>query len=137
MHPIPAPTMFVARTSMSAMTGEATVLASVAAGPVDDPSGRLAGLFDAHHERLYRLARRLSRSQDDARDLLQDTFLRAAAHAARVPYGAEHEEAWLVRVMINICRDRWRQIANRARHDTAISAIHPATAADPEAATIA
>ena len=29
-------------------------------------SDRLAGLFDAHEDRLYRLARRLSRSADQA-----------------------------------------------------------------------
>jgi DNA-directed RNA polymerase specialized sigma24 family protein len=36
---------------------------------------RLATLFDAHHERLYRLARRLVPTADDARDLVQETFL--------------------------------------------------------------
>ena len=32
-----------------------------------------------------------------------------------IPQGATHEEAWLVRVLINICRDRWRQNAVRTR----------------------
>jgi DNA-directed RNA polymerase specialized sigma24 family protein len=39
------------------------------------PSDRLASLFDIHHERLYRLARRLAPSKDDALDLVQETFL--------------------------------------------------------------
>ncbi len=42
------------------------------------PPARLASLFDVHHERLYRLARRLAPSKDDALDLVQETFLKAA-----------------------------------------------------------
>ena len=119
------------------MTGEAAVLVAAAVPPADAATERLGLLFDAHHDRLYRLARRLSRNADDARDLLQDTFLRAAAHAARLPAGTAREEAWLVRVMINLCRDRWRQAASRARHDAAVLAASPAPATDPESAAIA
>ena len=36
-----------------------------------DAVERVGLLFDTHHQRLYRLARRLSRSADDARDLVQ------------------------------------------------------------------
>ncbi len=39
---------------------------------------RLEALFDAHHRRLYRLARRLCDTHEDARDVVQDTYLRAA-----------------------------------------------------------
>jgi RNA polymerase sigma-70 factor, ECF subfamily len=76
---------------------------------------RLGSLFDAHHGRLYKLARRLSNSREDARDLVQETFLRAAQAVASIPDGRSHEEAWLVRVMINICRDGWRRTAVRKR----------------------
>lgn len=82
-----------------------------------NPADRLAALFDSHHERLYRLARRLSPSADDALDLVQETFLKAARSATSVPLGATSEEAWLVRVLINIRRDQWRKTAVRKRHD--------------------
>ena len=78
---------------------------------------RVSALFEAHHERLYRLARRLAPTADAALDLVQDTFLRAARSAASVPAGLANEEAWLVRVLINIQRDQWRKAAVRARYD--------------------
>src|SRR5262245_34119850 len=104
----------------------------------DDPAARLAALFDAHHERLYRLARRLSGHADDARDLVQETFLRAARSPGSVPMGAASEEAWLVRVLINICRDGWRKRAVRTRFDPVHAAeTIPRPASDQETALVA
>ena len=82
-----------------------------------NPADRLSALFDAHHDRLYRLARRLTTNVDDALDLVQETFLKAARSQAAVPVGLTREEAWLVRVLINIRRDQWRKTAVRTRHD--------------------
>jgi RNA polymerase sigma-70 factor (ECF subfamily) len=82
-----------------------------------DPSAaRLSALFDAHYERLYRLARRLVPTSDAAADLVQDTFLKAARAIASIPIGVTDEEAWLVRVLINVRRDEWRKTAVRRRH---------------------
>jgi RNA polymerase sigma-70 factor (ECF subfamily) len=81
-----------------------------------DTEARLTLLFDAHHRRLYGLARRLSPSAEDARDLVQDTYLRASQKLRSVPFGASKEEAWLVRVLVNLCRDHWRQRTVRQRH---------------------
>jgi len=87
--------------------------AAEASGP--DAAERLSRLFDAHYDRLYRLARRMSGSTDAARDAVQDTFLRAARSPHLVPDGAASEEAWLVRVLVNICRDEWRKRDVRRR----------------------
>ena len=93
-------------------------IVSAMAMAVDErPSDRIAALFDAHHRRLYRLARRLTHSADDALDLVQDTFLRAARAPGSVPCGAEREEAWLVRVLINLRRDQWRKAVVQKRYD--------------------
>ena len=104
-----------------------------------DPVGRLAGLFDAHYDRLCRLARRLAPNADDALDLVQETFLRAARRPKSIPAGASNEEAWLVRVLINIRRDQWRRASVRARHqDTALqNARNEDTRRSPEAGLIA
>jgi RNA polymerase sigma-70 factor (ECF subfamily) len=119
------------------MTGQAIAMSATADRPTDDTTARLGSLFDAHHQRLYRLARRLSRSAEDASDLVQETFLRAARHAASVPEGAGHEEAWLARVLINLARDRWRQLAVRKRgaDDAALSTTP--VVADAETAVLA
>jgi RNA polymerase sigma factor (sigma-70 family) len=117
------------------MTGHAIVMAAAAESTMEDSGARVAGLFDAHHQRLYRLARRLSGSSEDARDVVQETFLRAARRPRSVPEGASHEEAWLVRVLINICRDRWRQVAVRRHHSAAV--MQPTSSAHPEPALLA
>jgi RNA polymerase sigma-70 factor (ECF subfamily) len=54
-----------------------------------------------------------------------------------VPDGPSHEEAWLVRVLINICRDRWRAQATHTRLDPRGDAGRSLEPADPEAAFIA
>ena len=117
------------------MTGEVATVAA-ANHEADAAADRLGTLFDAHHQRLYRLARRLSRSADEARDLVQDTFLRAARAPASVPAAASAEEAWLVRVLVNLCRDRWRQMTNRERLDRA-TAPPAIESTNPEDALVA
>jgi RNA polymerase sigma-70 factor (ECF subfamily) len=118
------------------MNGQAIAMPAAAERPDEDGVARIGSLFDEHHQRLFRLARRLSRSVDDARDLVQETFLRAAKSPGSIPFGASHEEAWLVRVLVNICRDRWRQsvVRTRARVEGHITA--PADV-DPEPALMA
>lgn len=83
----------------------------------DRPADRVSALFDAHHDRLYRLARRLAPNADDALDLVQDTFLKVARSPTSVPLGLTDEEAWLVRMLVNIRRDQLRKASVRKRHD--------------------
>src|SRR5215469_5288001 len=92
------------------------VVHNLAVAEVTDPAERLAALFDAHYERLYRLARRLTASTDDALDLVQETFLKAARSPKSIPGGLAPEEAWLVRVLVNTRRDQWRKASTCKRH---------------------
>jgi RNA polymerase sigma-70 factor (ECF subfamily) len=112
---------------------------AVVSEPISDPSSeRLETLFLAHSDRLYRLARRLTGTSDEARDLVQDTFLRAASVLKSVPVGLRAEEAWLVRVLVNIQRDRWRKSAVRKRLNAAVvTATHPDQLSNGESALIA
>jgi RNA polymerase sigma-70 factor (ECF subfamily) len=98
------------------MSGQVVaVSAAMGERPQEDAAARVAALFDAHQARLFRLARRLVRAPDDPSDLVQETFLRAARAPERVPHGFANEEAWLVRVLINVCKDSWRHRAVRTR----------------------
>lgn len=95
--------------------GDTIVMALAADTPRPEAAERLGQLFDTHQSRLYSLARRLTKSPDAARDAVQETFLRAARSPQSIPCGMPHEEAWLVRVLINICKDEWRKQAVRGR----------------------
>ncbi|WP_371552547.1 sigma-70 family RNA polymerase sigma factor [Streptomyces sp. NBC_00554] len=76
--------------------------------------------FEASRGRLASLAYRLLGSAADAEDAVQDTFLRwQAADRERV----EVPEAWLTRVVTNLCLDRLRSA--RARHERAAGAWLP------------
>jgi len=102
------------------------------------PSTRLADLFDLHHQRLYRLARRLTGTREEAQDLVQETFLRVARSPSAVPSGLRSEEAWLVRVLVNVCRDQWRRKSSRRRLDEKYQTVAgPMTTPNPENALVA
>jgi RNA polymerase sigma-70 factor (ECF subfamily) len=103
----------------------------------DDRSDRLAALFDAHEDRLYRLARRLAASTDDANDLVQETFLRAAKSLRSVPTDPAKEEAWLIRVLVNIRRDEWRRAIVRRRSAAILGAGAATDDSNLESALIA
>ncbi|GHI10278.1 RNA polymerase subunit sigma-70 [Streptomyces cellostaticus] len=76
--------------------------------------------FEASRDRLASLAYRLLGSAADAEDAVQDTFLRwQAAERERV----EVPEAWLTKVVTNLCLDRLRSA--QARHERAAGAWLP------------
>jgi RNA polymerase sigma factor (sigma-70 family) len=128
------PTPFV---SVHVIVVMSATLPAAVAGPVSDVlTERLGTMFDAHHQRLFRLARRLSPGIEEARDLVQETFLRAARAQHSIPSGSE--EAWLVRVLVNIRKDEWRRQAAKKRIDPEREALSlRAEPSDHEAAFIA
>ncbi|WP_438290661.1 sigma-70 family RNA polymerase sigma factor [Streptomyces sp. HUAS TT7] len=76
--------------------------------------------FEASRGRLASLAYRLLGSAADAEDAVQDAFLRwQAAHRERI----EVPEAWLTKVVTNLCLDRLRSA--QARHERAAGAWLP------------
>ena len=109
------------------------ILSSPTLPATDD---RLGDLFDLHHQRLYRLARRLSGSAEEAHDLVQESFLRAARSIHRVPSTARGAEAWLVRTLVNLCRDGYRRAQVRRRAAATVLAVAPA-AVEPEERLVA
>ncbi len=89
--------------------------AITAEGSRESSFERVARLFEAHHQRLYRLARRLLAEPAEAQDLVQETFLRAVRRPSSVPAEETAAEAWLVRILVNLCRDLHRRRRVRER----------------------
>jgi RNA polymerase sigma-70 factor (ECF subfamily) len=118
------------------MDAQAIPMAVAVEQSPDAAASRIGVLFDRHNQRLFKLARRLSRTIEDAHDLVQETFLRAARSPHAIPDGLPNEEAWLVRVLINLCRDRWRQSSVRTRV-MASGHVPSESAIDPEPSLIA
>ena len=69
--------------------------------------------------------------------MVQETFLRVARASMAAPNGSSAEEAWLVRILINLCRDQWRRRAAERRRSAHAEALHVAMPVDPESAAIA
>ena len=64
-------------------------------------------LFEAHGASLFRFARVMLRTPQDAEDVVQTTFVRLLDHLARG--GARSNlKAWLFSVTANLCRDQLR-----------------------------
>jgi RNA polymerase sigma-70 factor, ECF subfamily len=90
-------------------------------------------LFELHHERVYRVARRLTGSREDAEDVLQTVFLRLVRREEPVPV-AEEAASYLHRAATNAGLDllRRRKAARSESLDHAERHADPAP--DPESA---
>ena len=75
-------------------------------GPAADPS--VAALFEQHHERVFRVARRITGSAEDAEDVLQTVFLRIMRRQDP-PLRAEDAANYLHRAATNAAVDLLRR----------------------------
>ena len=98
--PVPAPAL---------RGGKGAVLRPGAAGPgVAEPFGRadvrrqeFEEVTLPHMERLFQFARRLTRSHEEAQDVVQETYLRAWRFFHRFEKGT-NARAWLYRILHNV-----------------------------------
>jgi len=96
-------------------------------------------LFEEHRTRIYRICLLYADSTDDAKDILQETFLRAykSVHKFR---GESSFTTWLTRIAINIClnmrRDRRaaEPIEDADRLDSATLGLPDSIEGNPEEA---
>lgn len=84
----------------------ASPLTRSAAEPVADPS--VAALFTQHHERVFRVARRITGSAEDAEDVLQTVFLRIMRRE-EPPLRADDAANYLHRAATNASLDLLRR----------------------------
>ena len=79
----------------------------IAAHTRGDPHA-FAELFRRHRDRLWAVALRTMRDQEDAADALQDAMISAFRNAAS--FRAESQvTTWLHRIVVNACLDRMRR----------------------------
>jgi RNA polymerase sigma factor (sigma-70 family) len=101
------------------------------------PPEDLGSLFDRCQARLFRLACRMVDDREEARDLVQETFLRAARHPLAHKGGGPRAEAWLFRVLINLARDHYRRRGVRVQAAQGLETTLPQPPSDPEGRAIA
>lgn len=89
----------------------------------------LRDVFDASYRRLVVQLFGVTGSMDEAEDLVQEAFVRAAATGRRFAR-VENPEAWLRTTAINAHRSRWRKIRNGRRAQEHL--VPPADPADLE-----
>lgn len=65
---------------------------------------RAESALEKYGDSLMRVAYTYTRNMEDAKDMVQDAFLRLMTGAPQF-LTDEHEKAWLIRVTINICKN--------------------------------
>jgi RNA polymerase sigma factor (sigma-70 family) len=79
---------------------------------IDGDAAAFRALFDRHAPVLYRLARRRLSSDDDARDVVQQTMLQV--HRARHDFRrGSRLRPWLFTIAMNLVREHYRRHSRR------------------------
>lgn len=89
-------------------------------------------LYDAHVDRVFRLACRLMGDEDQARELTQDTFIRAFQQLPKFR-GDSALATWLYRVTVSVASNTRRRFRRRERETDLTEAAHIAAGGTPNA----
>src|SRR5260370_31276632 len=81
-------------------------------------------LHERHRERMFRVARRITRHREDAQDAVQESFLSAYVHLAKFDERARFS-TWLTRITINaaLMKIRKNRISREVRVEDAADAV--------------
>jgi len=74
-------------------------------------------LLRLFHKRVYNLAYRLLGDHEEAADLTQETFIRAYKAYHRFKGTSEAIYPWLCRIAVNGCKNRFKELERRNRHE--------------------
>ncbi len=90
-------------------------------------------LYDAHVDRVYRLAYRMSGEDDLARDFTQETFVRAYQRLAQYR-GESAFSTWLHRIAISVTLNGLRKSARHRGRERSLDEAHavPSPVREPE-----
>lgn len=98
---------------------DATDRAAVLTRARQGDSEAFRSLVERHSQRVFRLAYRLTGNEQDAEDVVQESFLRAYRHLGRFEARADFG-TWLYRIVANTAIELVR--SRRVRHDPARTA---------------
>lgn len=93
---------------------EERLIRSAAAGD-EEAFCRIVELFQ---DRIFRFCLQWLRDPDDAREVCQDTFIRAYGAIAKYRNRGAQFSTWLYRIALNLCRDRHKSKSARQRRQT-------------------
>jgi RNA polymerase sigma-70 factor (ECF subfamily) len=77
--------------------------------------GAFGTLVERYQDPLFRYARHMGFGEADARDILQDAFVRAFRHLERCG-DPDRFDGWLFKITANLCRTAASKGANREEH---------------------
>ena len=86
-------------------------------------------LVERHYDSAYRVALRITGSAPDAEDIAQDVCLALASKLSSFR-GTSRFSTWLYRVVVNACRDHYRQRATSDRLHSNYAMIYEFSRAD-------
>ncbi len=75
----------------------------------------LVRYIDLYQTLLYRLAYGTTLSHSDSEEIVQETFVRL--YTSHNSFDDESAKAWLIRVCVNMCKNRNKLFWNRAREE--------------------
>lgn len=83
----------------------------------DIPDRSVEEVFSVYGNMLYRIAFVMMKNAFDAEDVVQDTLIKYMEHReSGNPFETEeHRKAWLIRVDINLCKNRLRFYKNHPK----------------------
>lgn len=84
----------------------------------DRIASSLEDLLDIYGDMVYRIAFQNMHNQSDAQDIAQDVYLKLYKKMPTFQH-AKEQKAWVIRVTINTCKDRWKY--NRYRQSVEIT----------------
>lgn len=83
------------------------------------PSDQIAALYETEFNKLYRVAYRLSGTEEAAKDLVQGVFLQALSHRATL-LAHPQPEAWLMQTLCNLAKNAARRAS---LHDISLETL--------------
>lgn len=83
----------------------------------ESPVQSVEEVFQAYGNMLYRIAFVMMRNAFDAEDVVQDTLIKYMEHteSGKVFETEEYRKSWLIRVDINLCKNRLRFYKNHPK----------------------